>query len=101
MAEGFQLAAGPQGPIVLSGRDVRKLQLAKGAIRAGIEILLSVGGVDYQELDEIILAGAFGSFLRRESALKMGLLPPVEPEKVQSVGNAAGEGASRGAGTKA
>jgi uncharacterized 2Fe-2S/4Fe-4S cluster protein (DUF4445 family) len=86
---------------VLSGRDVRKLQLAKGAIRAGIEILLSVGGVDYQELDEIILAGAFGSFLRRESALKMGLLPPVEPEKVQSVGNTAGEGASRGAGTKA
>lgn len=94
-AEGFQVAIGPQGPIVLTGRDVRKLQLAKGAIRAGIETLLSVGGINYQELDEIILAGAFGSFLSRESALGIGLLPPVEPKRVRSVGNAAGEGAKR------
>lgn len=93
LEDGFQVAVGPQGPIVLTSRDVRKLQLAKGAIRAGCEILLSVGGIDYQDLDEIILAGAFGSYLSPKSALRVGLLPPVEPERVKSAGNAAGEGA--------
>lgn len=78
--------------IVLTQGDVRELQLAKGAIRAGIEILLREGGITAADLDEVLLAGAFGSYLRKESALEIGLLPPLPPEKIRAVGNAAGEG---------
>ncbi len=81
------------GEIPINQRDVRELQLAKSAIRAGIEILLEEAGKDYSDIDTVYLAGAFGTYLNPESAIKIGLLPPLPVSRVYSVGNAAGEGA--------
>lgn len=78
--------------IRITQKDVRELQLAKGAIRAGIEVLRREMGVEDGEL-RVFLAGAFGNYINRNSALRIGLLPPVDEEKVVPVGNAAGEGA--------
>lgn len=79
--------------IPVNQRDIRELQLAKGAIRAGIEILLEEAGRTYSDIDTVYLAGAFGTYLNPESAVKIGLLPPIPLSKIYSVGNAAGEGA--------
>ena len=79
--------------IFITQKDVRELQLAKGAIRAGIEILLNKKGLSVDDLDGIFLAGAFGNYIRRESALRIGLLPPLPIDKIYPVGNAAGRGA--------
>jgi uncharacterized 2Fe-2S/4Fe-4S cluster protein (DUF4445 family) len=87
------LLADDEAGIALHQEDVRALQLAKGAIRAGIEILLDRWGLSAADLDEVLLAGAFGSGLRVESVLGIGLLPPLTPEKIRPVGNAAGLGA--------
>jgi len=90
----FVLAYGTkdEGDVVITQKDIRELQLAKGAIRAGVEILLKETGITAAELDQILLAGAFGNYIDRQSALEIGLLPEVEAEKVKSVGNAAGDG---------
>jgi uncharacterized 2Fe-2S/4Fe-4S cluster protein (DUF4445 family) len=79
--------------IFITQKDVRELQLAKGAIRAGIEILLKERGLSKDDLDGIFLAGAFGNYIRRESALRIGLLPSLPIDKIYPVGNAAGRGA--------
>ena len=79
--------------IVLTQRDVREVQLAKGAIRAGIEILLVELGLTAADIDEVYLAGAFGNFIRRSMAKRLGLLPDIASEKIAFVGNAAGTGA--------
>ena len=77
----------------LTQRDVRKIQLAKGAIRAGIELLEAELGVEPEDIDAVFLAGAFGNYIARESAIAIGLLPPFPREKIRPVGNAAGAGA--------
>ena len=81
------------GPVLLTSRDIREVQLAKGAIRAGIEILKGQLGVDNDGIDAVLLAGGFGNFIRRRNALRIGLLPPVEHERIHFVGNAAMVGA--------
>ncbi len=78
--------------IVLSQGDLRELQLAKGAIYAGLMILLKEAGLNEEDLDQILLAGAFGNYVRKESALTIGLLPQLPPEKIIAIGNAAGDG---------
>ncbi len=78
--------------IVISQGDLRELQLAKGAIYAGLMILLKEANVEKGDLDRILLAGAFGNYVRKESALTIGLLPQLPPEKIIAVGNAAGDG---------
>jgi len=80
--------------VVLTQRDIREVQLAKGAIRAGIELLLAEAGIGAGDLEAVLLAGAFGNYIRRSSALRMGLLPPVPPERVRFVGNGSLAGAS-------
>lgn len=80
-------------PIYLTQQDIRELQLAKGAIRSGVEIVLHEQGITYDEVDVVYLAGAFGNYVRRESVLQIGLLPPFPLEKIKPVGNAAGQGA--------
>lgn len=80
-------------PVVITQRDVREVQLAKGAIAAGIMSLMDELKVSTEDLDRVILAGAFGNYMRKESAIAAGLLPNVPVSKVHSVGNAAGEGA--------
>lgn len=73
--------------------DVRKLQLAKASIAAGIRILLSERNISVTDVEQVILAGGFGSFLNKKSAAAIGLIPEeLEPVTI-SVGNAAGEGA--------
>ncbi|MBN1835813.1 MAG: DUF4445 domain-containing protein [Spirochaetales bacterium] len=79
--------------ILLTRRDVRELQLAKSAIRAGYAILKKELGVGDEDIVEILLAGAFGNYIRREQAKRVGLLPEVPTEKIRFIGNAAGEGA--------
>jgi len=79
--------------VSLTQRDVREVQLAKGAIRAGIEILLKEMGLSSGDIDEVYLAGAFGNFIRRSMAKRLGLLPGIASEKIKFVGNAAGTGA--------
>ena len=93
----FVLAWGDESgsgkPIVLTQRDVRELQFAKGSIAGGIEVVMQELGVEADELIEIFLAGSFGSYINPQSARIIGLVPPVPVEKIKAVGNAAGEGA--------
>jgi uncharacterized 2Fe-2S/4Fe-4S cluster protein (DUF4445 family) len=85
----FHLAEG----VYLSQRDVRELQFAKGSIATGIKVLMDILGVTASDVDEIFLGGSFGSYLNPESAKIIGLVPPVDVEKIIAVGNSAGEGA--------
>ncbi|MBN2582290.1 MAG: DUF4445 domain-containing protein [Planctomycetes bacterium] len=80
-------------PVLLTQRDVREVQLAKGAIFAGAAVLMAEMGVTADDLDEVLLAGAFGNYIRPERARSVGLLPRVPLERVRFVGNAAGTGA--------
>ena len=80
-------------PVLLTAGDVRQLQLVKGSIAAGTEILCREMGVGFEDLEEVLLAGAFGNYVQKTSALEVGLVPPVEAERVRFVGNAAGIGA--------
>ena len=77
--------------IVVCQEDIRAIQLGKGAMYAGSKILMKTLGVD--KVDKVILAGAFGSYIDKESAAILGMFPDCEPENVYSVGNAAGDGA--------
>ncbi|HEX40873.1 MAG TPA: DUF4445 domain-containing protein, partial [Phycisphaerales bacterium] len=79
--------------VFLTQRDIRQVQLAKAAIRAGITLLLRRSGLKDADLRAILLAGAFGNYIRRENAVRIGLLPEVEIHRVWFVGNAAGAGA--------
>ncbi|MFW9806663.1 MAG: ASKHA domain-containing protein [Candidatus Thorarchaeota archaeon] len=79
--------------ISFTQKDVRQVQLAKAAISAGVKILLQDANIGMDEVESVMLAGAFGSYIRPESALRIGLLPPIKREQVIQVGNAAGEGA--------
>ncbi len=79
--------------IVLTQRDVRELQFAKGSIAGGIDVVMQELGVSSEHLVEIFLAGSFGSYINPQSARIIGLVPPVPVERIKAVGNAAGEGA--------
>lgn len=85
-------AAGGQG-VALTAHDIRETQLAKGALSAGITLLLEEFGAVPADVERLCLAGAFGNYIRRESALAIGLIPSVPIERIQLVGNAAGAGA--------
>jgi len=80
------------GDVYVSQKDIRELQLAKGAIRAGIEILLRELGVTIDDIEQIYLAGSFGNYLRKESVRKIGLVPDIKLSKIRSAGNTAGQG---------
>jgi uncharacterized 2Fe-2S/4Fe-4S cluster protein (DUF4445 family) len=83
-------------PLVsLTQQDIRELQLASGAIRAGIETLLKKAGLTATDLDSIQLAGGFGNYIRHEHAMCIGLLPRVPPGKIKFIGNASLTGAKR------
>jgi uncharacterized 2Fe-2S/4Fe-4S cluster protein (DUF4445 family) len=79
--------------ITVTQHDIRELQLAKGAIRCGIETLLQNAGITAGDLDQVIIAGAFGTYIDVESAITIGLLPELPLERIAQVGNAAGTGA--------
>jgi uncharacterized 2Fe-2S/4Fe-4S cluster protein (DUF4445 family) len=80
-------------PVMLTDRDVRQLQLIKGSIAAGAKILLDQWGATWADVERVAVTGAFGAHVRKASAIAIGLLPPVDPERIEFVGNAAGVGA--------
>ena len=79
--------------ITITQNDIRELQLAKGAIRAGIQVLLEAKGLFQDEIEKVIIAGAFGTYIDVSSAVTIGMLPPLPRDRFQQVGNAAGMGA--------
>jgi len=79
--------------IYLWQKDVRELQLASGAIRAGVNILLKRAGLEAGDLAAVLLAGAFGNFIRRSNARRIGLLPQIDCDRIRFIGNAASLGA--------
>ncbi len=76
--------------IVITQNDIREIQLAKAAIRTGIEILMDELGVKYNDLDELYLAGAFGNYINPESAIGINMIPEIPIKRIKSIGNAAG-----------
>jgi uncharacterized 2Fe-2S/4Fe-4S cluster protein (DUF4445 family) len=85
--------SGAPREIVLTQDDVRQLQLAKGAIASGIAMLSLVAGVPLARVRELMLAGGFGNYLSIPSAVRIGLIPDLGPDRVRYVGNAASLGA--------
>ena len=79
--------------IVVTQADVNEIQLAKGAVQAAITALLDATGTAPEDVDDVVIAGAFGTFLNLDSALDLGLLPRLPRARYRQVGNAAGTGA--------
>ena len=79
--------------VVLTQKDIREMQLAKGAISAGIQLLAERLGIQLSDIQRVCIAGAFGNYMDPNSACDIGLIPPELRSKVIPVGNAAGEGA--------
>jgi len=88
----FRLSKGEK-PVTLSQQDIDQILLAKGAIRAGIDILMDYLEVKPAEIDEVVIAGAFGSYMLPEHAMGIGMIPTIPLSRVKVVGNAAGAGA--------
>jgi uncharacterized 2Fe-2S/4Fe-4S cluster protein (DUF4445 family) len=80
-------------PITISQMDVRELQLAKAAVRMGIIALVENAGIEEREIQKVIIAGAFGTFIDVKSAIIIGMLPDLPLDRFEQVGNAAGTGA--------
>jgi len=80
--------------VALTQRDIRELQLAKAAIRAGAEALIAKAGIRAADIEQIVLAGAFGTYLDTYAAQAIGLLPGAPQARITALGNAAGEGAA-------
>jgi uncharacterized 2Fe-2S/4Fe-4S cluster protein (DUF4445 family) len=84
---------GGRPALVITQRDIRELQLAKAAIRTGIQLLLENNTCSEEEIDQVIIAGAFGSYIDVASAVTIGMLPSLPLDHFIQVGNAAGMGA--------
>ncbi len=79
--------------LVFTQKDVREVQLAKGAMAAGIQMMCRRLGIQTDDIRSVLIAGAFGSYMSPSSACGIGLIPPELEEKVTAIGNAAGQGA--------
>jgi len=89
----FWLTKG-EGGVYMSAQDIRKLQLAKSAIAAGIQTLLHHAGITEDQVESFVLAGGFGSYMDKYSAARIGMFPISFLPKTQTLGNTAGEGAA-------
>ena len=87
---------GRRGAITLTQSDVRQVQLAKAAIRTGVEVLLEEMALQPEDIESVLVGGAFGSAVRAESLLALGMLPAALRGRIHSVGNVAGLGAKLG-----
>lgn len=83
----------PGTHISLTQKDIRQLQLAKGAIRAGIELMAEHMGIPFSDIEQVKLAGAFGNYLNPESAVAIGMIPEELKDRIIPIGNAAFAGA--------
>jgi len=88
------LSKNDKADIIITQKDIREVQLAKGAIYSWIMLLLSELNEEIKNIDRIILGGAFGSYLNKVSAVEIGILPDIDLDKIISAGNTAGTGAS-------
>jgi len=79
--------------IAITQKDIRELQLAKAAIAAGIKILIKCSGQSVNDIQKVYFAGGFGSYINKNSAIKIGLIPKEFEDKIVAIGNAAGTGA--------
>ena len=79
--------------LVVTRKDVNEIQLAKAAIRAGVDVLLEEAGLEEEQIERVVVAGAFGTYLDVGSALAIGMFPQLPRERFVQVGNAAGMGA--------
>jgi uncharacterized 2Fe-2S/4Fe-4S cluster protein (DUF4445 family) len=99
--QGQPVSNGMNGPefviadkVKITQKDIRQIQLAVGAIRAGINIMLKKAGLKAGDLKKVLVAGGFGSFIRRNHAQRIGLLPSdIEHEKISFIGNSSLAGA--------
>ncbi|MGI6095002.1 MAG: ASKHA domain-containing protein [Lachnospiraceae bacterium] len=82
-----------QTPLYLTQKDIREIQLAKGAIATGIQLMCQHLEITPDQIEEVLIAGAFGNYMSPESACAIGLIPSVLQERITPIGNAAGEGA--------
>ena len=85
--------AGPEESVVISQRDVRELQFAKAAISTGWTLLLEELGLEHRDVQQVLMAGSFGSYISPASAVRIGLVPTLPVLRIVSAGNVAGEGA--------
>ncbi len=83
----------PADCVVLTQRDVRELQFAKAAISTGWTLLLEELGLEHRDVQQVLLAGSFGSYLSAASAIRIGLVPKLPVLRIVAAGNVAGEGA--------
>lgn len=81
------------GKVSINQADIVEIQLAKSAIRTGINVLLESAGLDFSQIDRIIIAGAFGSYIDPKNVVNIGMFPKVSLKKIVQVGNAAAVGA--------
>mgnify|MGYP005763003023 CR=1 FL=1 len=91
--EDFPAFRFPDSQVVLTQRDIRNVQLAKGAICAGMLTLLFQAGLRPEDIGTFYLAGGFGSYIKISSAVEIGLIPQAFMDKAKAIGNAAGMGA--------
>ena len=83
----------PGTAITLTQKDIREVQLAKAAIRAGIELMCAHLDVKPEQIESVLLAGAFGNYMDPKSACRIGMISPALLDQIKPIGNAAGEGA--------
>ncbi|UNC91345.1 ASKHA domain-containing protein [Candidatus Contubernalis alkaliaceticus] len=95
----FVLAFAEEGEngeeIIISQKDIREIQLVKSSIYTGVQILAENFGIGVEDIEQILIAGAFGNYINIDSALILGLLPSANKNMIRSVGNAAGEGSAK------
>ncbi|MBR2511642.1 MAG: DUF4445 domain-containing protein [Firmicutes bacterium] len=90
--EGAEKAFG--GKVYLTQKDVRNLQLAKGAVAAGVRICMDEMGTGPEDIEKLVIGGAFGNCLEPENAINTGLIPNIEREKIVAAGNTSAAGAA-------
>jgi uncharacterized 2Fe-2S/4Fe-4S cluster protein (DUF4445 family) len=79
--------------IAISQQDVREVQLAVAAVKAGVRMICEKYRIEKEDLDKVFIAGAFGNYLNTKNAMRIGLLPDIDPEKIVYVGNSSLAGA--------
>jgi uncharacterized 2Fe-2S/4Fe-4S cluster protein (DUF4445 family) len=84
--------SGTDKDILITQKDIHEIQLAKAAVRTGIDTLLDEMGITWEEVEEVIISGGFGASINSASALAVGMFPPFGLEQFKVAGNAAGTG---------
>lgn len=91
LKESFEIA---DSGVFITASDIRNIQLAKSAIRSGIDTLIHESGTDINDIEEFYIAGGFGSYIDKNNASNIGIIPKEVVDRVTSIGNASGIGAS-------